>query len=98
MSITYTIPGATLLDQLNEATMDGLPDENANDNCVAASIAEALHILTGRTFDGDELKDAVYGQGYVGFQSAARYVAYCAALGVQLAPINASQAGLIAEI
>lgn len=98
MTITYTIPGATLLDQLIEGTMDGQPDENANDNCVAASLAEALRILTGKTFDGDELKDAVYGQGWVGFQSAARYVAYCANQGVSLIAYNASQAGLVAAI
>lgn len=98
MTITYTIPGATLLDQLNEPTMDGMPDENANDNCVAASIAEALHILTGQTFDGDELKDAVYGAGYVGFQSAARYVQYCQDHGVTLTAHNDTQAGLVATI
>lgn len=98
MTITYTIPGATLLDQLSDATMDGLPDENANDNCVPTSLAEGLHILTSRTYDGDELKDAVYGQGFVGFQSAARYVAYCAAQGVSLAAHNDTQAGLVAFI
>lgn len=98
MTITYTIPGATLLDQLNEGTMDGQIDENANDNCVAASLAEALHILTGRTFDGDELKDAVYGQGYVGTQSAARYVSYCANQGVSLTAYSALQAGLVVAI
>lgn len=98
MTITYTIPGATLLNQRSEPTMDGLPDENANDNCVPASIAEALHILTGRTFDGDELKDAVYGQGWTGFQSASAYVAYCAAQGVDLAAHNDTQAGLIATL
>lgn len=98
MSIDYVIPGATLLDQLNEATLDGLPDENANDNCVAASLAEALHILTGGTFDGDELKDAVYGQGFVGFQSASAYVGYCANKGVTLAAHGDTQAGLVATI
>ena len=98
MTITYTIPGATLLDQLNEPTMDGMADENAPDNCVAASIAEALHILTGKTYDGDELKDAVYGQGYVGFQSASRYITYCHDQGVTLAAHNDTQAGLVNEI
>ena len=98
MTIDYTIPGATQLNQLSEPTMDGLPDENANDNCVPSSIAEGLHILTGGTYDGDELKDAVYGQGWTGFQSAARYVAYCAAKGVTLAPHNDTQAGLVATI
>lgn len=98
MTITYTIPSATLLDQLDPATLDGLPNNDANDNCVGTSIAEGLHILTGRAYDGDELKDAVYGQGYIGFQSAARYVAYCAAQDVSLTPHNDTQAGLVAFI
>lgn len=98
MSITYTIPGAGLLDQLHEPTLDGHVDENARDNCVAASIAEGLHILTGKTYDGDELKDAVYGQGYVGFQSAERYIAYCRDQGVELAVVSGSQTGLIAAL
>lgn len=98
MTITYIIPGATLIDQLNEPTSDGLVDENASDNCVAASLSEGLHILTGKTFNGDELKDAVYGQGFVGFQAASAYVAYCATQGVTLAPHNDTQAGLVATI
>jgi hypothetical protein len=98
MSITYTIPGATLLDQLNPATLDGLPNNDANDNCVGTSVAEGLHIETSKTYDGDEVKDAAYDPNYVGTESAARYVSYCAAQGVQLHAINASQAGLIAEI
>jgi hypothetical protein len=98
MTITYTIPGATLLNQLSEPTLDGMPDENANDNCVAASLAEGLHILAQRAFDGDELKDAVYGQGWTGTQSASRYVAYCAQQGVALSAHSDTQAGLIATI
>lgn len=98
MSITYVIPGTSLLDQLNEPTSDGLPDENKDDNCVAASFAEGLHILLGGNWDGDEVKDAVYGQGYVGVQSAARYVQYASDHGVHLAPHDDTQAGLISTI
>lgn len=98
MTITYTIPGTTLLDQLSEPTADGLPDENANDNCVPASLAEALHILTGAAYDGDQLKDAVYGQGWTGFQSASAYVKYCADRGVSLSAHDDSQAGLVATL
>lgn len=100
--ITYTIPGARTLDQLSEPTFDGHPDENASDNCVATSIAEGLNILDTSDgavkYVGDELHDAVYGQGYVGFQSASRYVGYCANAGVTLRPVSSSQAGLIATI
>lgn len=98
MTITYVIPGATPLDQLSPTTLDGLPNNDANDDCVPTSIAEGLHILTGNTFDGDELKDAVYGAGYVGFQAAADYVRYCADQGVSLTPHDDTQAGLIATI
>ena len=98
MTITYTIPGATLLDQLNPATLDGLPNNDANDNCVGTSVAEGLHIETSKTYDGDEVKDAVYGANYVGTESAARYVSYCAAQGVSLTPHNDTQVGLVAFI
>ena len=98
MTIDYVIPGATLLDQLDPTTLDGLPANDANDDCVPTSIAEALHILTGKTYDGDELKDAVYGAGYVGPQSAAHYVAYCASQGVTLAAHDGAQSDLIATI
>lgn len=98
MTITYTIPGAHTLDQLSEPTLDGHADENARDNCVAASVAEGLVTLTRKTFVGDEIKDSVYGQGYIGFESAARYVSYCGAQGVTLSPHNGSQADLVATI
>lgn len=98
MSITYVIPGATPLDQLHDATSDGQADENARFNCVPTSIAEGLHILTDGVINGDELKDAVYGQGYTGVQMAALYVPYCAAHGVTLTAHDDSQAGLIATI
>jgi hypothetical protein len=104
-AITTVIPGARTLDQLNEATLDGHPDEDAQDNCVATSVAEGLNILLERggaqsapAFVGDELHDAVYGQGYIGFQAASRYVSYCADRGVRLAAVGGSQAALVATI
>lgn len=96
--ITYVIPGVTLIDQLHEATSDGQVDEDANDNCVAASIAEGLHILTGKVFNGDEVKDTVYGQGYVGVQSARAYTSYCDTQGITLAYRTGNQAQLVACI
>lgn len=98
MSITYTLPGFPTLNQLHESTADGQPDENASWNCVAASIADGLGYLTGRAFDGDELKDAVYGQGYQGAQAPARYVDYCAEQGVQLVAYNGTPSQLVARI
>ena len=88
MSITNTLPGFPLVSQLHEPTADGYPDENARWNCVPASLAAGLMYLLKRPFDGDELKDVVYGQGYTGAQSAAQYVAYCRALSVALLPYD----------
>ena len=98
MSITYTLPNFRLISQLSEPTQDTYPDENARNNCVVASLSMALDYLTGGNYDGDELKDAVYGQGYIGPMSAAKYEAYCAARGVTLAPHDGSQSDLIATI
>lgn len=97
-NITYVIPGARTLDQLHEPTLDGHPDEDAKNNCVAASIADGLTMLTGKRFVGDEVKDAVYGQGYVGAQAAWRYQQYCAERGVTLSRFAGSQSGLVAII
>ena len=98
MSITYTLPGFPQINQLHEATSDGQPDENAGWNCVPASIADALGFLTGRQYNGDELKDAVYGQGYRGAQAPAAYVAYSARQGVALAAYDGTPAQLVARI
>lgn len=98
MTITYSLPGFRLISQLSEPTQDTYPDENARNNCVVASLSMALDYLTGGNYDGDELKDAVYGQGYIGPMSAAKYEAYCAARGVTLAPHDGSQSDLIATI
>ncbi|HEX8982712.1 MAG TPA: hypothetical protein VF792_08085 [Ktedonobacterales bacterium] len=98
VNITYVIPGARELDQLNEPTLDGHPDEDAKYNCVASSVADGLTVLTGKRFVGDELKDAVYGQGFVGVQAAWRYQQYCADRGVTLSRFNGSQSELVATI
>lgn len=98
MAITFTVADTTLMDQLDPTTLDGLPNNNANDNCVGATVAECLHIVTTRTYDGDEVKDAALGAGFVGFESARDYVNYCATQGASLVAHNDTQAGLIATI
>ncbi|HEU5347436.1 MAG TPA: hypothetical protein VFU63_02370 [Ktedonobacterales bacterium] len=101
ISITTTIPGARTLDQLGEPTLDSAPDEDARENCVAASIAEGLNILIAggaQKYVGDELHDSVYGQGYIGPQAAWRYVNYCNDRGVWLHAVGGSQAALVATI
>lgn len=101
ISITYTIPGARTLDQLDEITLDQQPDEDARENCVAASTAEGLNILVAggaQKYVGDALHDAVYGQGYIGPQVAWKYVKYCNDAGVWLHAVGGTQAGLVATI
>jgi hypothetical protein len=83
--------------QLNSPTLDGHPDENREFNCVPTCIAAALQYLTGKVYEPDQLKDAVYGDGYVGGTSAAAYVSYVARQGVRLAPINGNGKALVAE-
>lgn len=98
-SITFELPHAATLNQLNAPTLDGRPDENARENCVPTSIAEGLRMLTGHTYDPDELKDAVYGQGYVGVQSAHAYIGYCFRQHVDLVPVSEpTQAELVARL
>lgn len=97
MGITLTLP-VPLKSQLGEVTSDGQVNENDHYNCVATSIADGLQYRLKRAFNGDALKDAVYGQGYQGGQAAIRYVAYCANLGVPLEAINGSQDQLIAAL
>lgn len=97
--ITSTLPRFQPVSQLHEPTSDGYPDENARWNCVPASLAAGLMYLTGKQFDGDQLKDAVYGQGYQGAQAARAYVAYCARQGVTLASCDSGDsAALVARI
>lgn len=76
---------APLVDQLNEPTLDGGPDEAAQSNCVPACLSSALMgFYPGQAYDGDELRDAVYGEGNTGATDPAAYVDYLAAHGVQM--------------
>lgn len=88
-----------LRDQLAEPVLDHAPDENARDNCVPASLAAAFTALTGRAYYGDELKDAVYGQGYTGATDPARFIAYAAQQGIHMWEVRAPSGGaLVAAI
>lgn len=74
---------APLVDQLNEPTMDGGPDEAAQSNCVPACLSSALMgFYPGKPYDGDELRDAVYGEGSAGGTDPVRYIPYLASQGV----------------
>lgn len=87
-----------LVNQLAEPTSDGQPDENARENCVVGSLAAALTFLLRRPLNGDQLKDAVYGQGYQGPMRVERFVGWCAALGAVLTCHTGVGADLIAAV
>ena len=97
MGITFTLP-VPLRNQLGEPTSDGMPAENDHYDCVATSLADALTYFLKRPYNGDQIKDTVYGQGYVGGMAAVRYVAYCAGLGIALEAINGTQDQLLAAL
>lgn len=86
------------IDQTHESTSDGNVDENANDNCVPASIAAILEYFTGSTFNGDELKDLAYGQGYQGLQDAAMFVGIAASHGVHMTQLYGTSAFITSQI
>src|SRR6266567_2419296 len=84
-------------------TADGHPPEDAGLSCVPASLlAGVMYLLGVKSIGGkytpDSLKDAVYGQGYVGGMSAARYVGYLAKeFGITLTSFKGTPAALVAE-
>jgi hypothetical protein len=95
------------LSQLHEPTKDGLPDENAPDNCGEVGAAwVARDIGNEPDCDGDEIHDEVIGQGVVGGSDLLtpdgsalnpRYAAALAKRGVALSVFWGSQAQLVAK-
>lgn len=80
-----------LVDQLNEPTMDGGPDESAQSNCVPAALASLLMgYFPDATYDGDEIRDAVYGEGSSGGTDPVRYIPYLAEHGVALTQMQST--------
>lgn len=71
--------------QRTQKGADGRPPEDGNMDCVPEGLAKMTQALTGRFVTGDELHDAVYGEGYIGMQDPARFVGVLASrYGVQL--------------
>jgi hypothetical protein len=82
--------------QRTERGSDGQPPEDGNMDCVAESLAKMAQALTGKSIAGDDLHDAVYGQGYVGMQDPARYVSYLAShYGLTLSAYTGTPAALL---
>ena len=88
------------LNQLSEPTKDGAPDENSRDNCTFTALAWIIRdIGTDPTADGDQLKDAIKGQGATGFEDIRdpRYAAVAKQYGVDLTTYYGTQAQLTAK-
>jgi hypothetical protein len=86
------------INQLASPTHDGHADENAAMNCVPSCIASGLDYLLHGNYSPDDLKDACYGEGYIGATAAVGYVTFCAKLGVRLSPINGNTTYLVQQI
>jgi hypothetical protein len=65
-------------------------DPNNQFDCVPASIAASIQYLTGQQVSSSTLKDAVYGNFYVGGTSIDAYVQACVPYGVRLSAIGCS--------
>ncbi len=71
------------------------PDKNQDFNCVPTTLASMLQFLTGRDYEPNQVKDAVYGPNYVGPTAAGEYVTYCTQQGVHLFPVQGNATNLI---
>lgn len=89
-----------LCDQLQPTTNDGWVSNNAQADCVAASLDAAAKGL-GRALDRtpDWWKDSAYSEQYTGATDPMHYAGVCASLGLQLTQLdNASGDALVAAI
>lgn len=75
------------INQLREVTHDGHKSENAEMNCIPASIAAGLEYLTGKSYSGDGVKEAVYGRTYTGPTQIYRYLGWVKEQGVEMRPV-----------
>ena len=98
---TVTLKNFPMVAERTPITADGHPSENAGLNCVPASICAGAMFLNGITALGgkytpDSFKDAVYGQGTTGGESASAYVPYLKTLGINLISQSGSPTQLVA--
>lgn len=70
------------VNQLQDPTGDGQPDNNARENCTAAVVQWAIRQLTGKQISADVLKDEAYGPGYVGPTAFQQYAPVAGKLGL----------------
>jgi hypothetical protein len=97
-----TLADFPIVSQRTPITSDGRPSENAPYDCVAASIGAMILWYQGKTqwddqINPDRLKDAAYGEAYMGGTDAARYVEFCKSLGFSLWVFKGENAVLVNE-
>lgn len=87
------------LNQLAATTRAGHADPNAQMNCIPTAVAAGLQFLTGRGYDGDMVKDAIYGPAYVGPTQIIKYLGYTRDEGVALEAFTSRNSEvLVAEL
>lgn len=86
------------INQLHEPTVDGGPDEAAQQNCVPASLAWILEDLTGGTFDGDQLRDMAYPESSTGGTAIPLYLSVARRFGVTLTPVYGTGDHMVAVL
>lgn len=96
-----TLKNFPIVSQLTDTTASG-PSENKQFDCVAASIGASILYYQGKqqwdkSINPDRIKDAVYGNTYVGGTSASDYIPFVESLGYKLSPINDTPAQLIKQ-
>lgn len=57
-------------------------------DCVPACIAASLEYLTGKSYDGGHIKDAVYGHQWASSTNPAQFVPYCATQGILMSEVQ----------
>lgn len=100
MALTFdtVVPGVPLINQLDSDTVDGLPDENARNNCVFACNAAMAQAYLHQPFYPDQIKDmdATYGQGYTGGAAEKYLLDTMLKLGITVKSwVSSTQNGLI---
>lgn len=92
-----------MVSQLTAVTSDGRPSENAQEDCVPASIGAALLWYEGKSqwdtsINPDMLKDAAYGEAWRNDGTAAsRYISICQQLGYHLYPVTGIPGALVTK-
>lgn len=77
---------------------DGRPDENEFENCGPNCLSAIIQFLTGKVIAPDDVKDAVYGQGYTGPTAIPAFEGYLATLGIHVEQVWGSPTGLLQAV